>query len=267
MKKIFKKIKAKHLARVGLVMMLCVYVATFLCSMAVTINVDFNNQFNYPYDMDFITFAYLDKSYKEVQIEVPLGSSRSVAYNTFHNEQSPFLVIDGDLWVVDANDAYTLWVDCGLEDGQYNMFIFYGYNYSDGTNVYCPELLGTNIVKTSIGNGVCQHLCLSLTYPDGFVMQVTDITDTYDTENPDNQYLLVQYLVCIPSQPVPPAQDSITNVWSNLGTWIYSSISSVTGIFWNGTGLTLIGSICLVGTCIAICLLIFNKVRDFLNLQ
>ena len=264
MKKIFKKIKAKHLARVGLMMMLCVYVATFLCSMAVPITVEFNNQFNYPYDLDSIKIAYTNKSYEEVELTVPLGERRSFVYNTFHNEQSPYYVLDGDLYVDDGDDDYTLWVDCGLDDGQYNLFLIQGINYSDGSNVYCPELLGTDIVKTSIGNGVCQYLCLSLTYPDGFVMQVTDITDTY---NDEAQFLVVQYLVCVPSQPPALVQDSITNVWSNIGTWVYSSVTSVVGIFWDGSSLTLIGTLACVGTAVAICLLVYNKCKDFLNLQ
>ena len=71
----------------------------------------------------------------------------------------------------------------------------------------------------------------------------------------------------IPSPPSPPPQESITDVWGGILTWVTTGINSVTGVFWNGSSLTLIGTLSLIGVSIAFILLIINKVKDFLHLQ
>ena len=61
----------------------------------------------------------------------------------------------------------------------------------------------------------------------------------------------------------------ITNVWSEILTWITTSMSAVQNVFYDtdGNKLTFLGVLAIVGVAISICLLIFNKVKDFLSLS
>lgn len=60
-----------------------------------------------------------------------------------------------------------------------------------------------------------------------------------------------------------------TNVWTAILTWITTSMSSVQAVFYDSTNstLTFLGVLAIVGVAIGICLLIINKVRDFLRLS
>jgi hypothetical protein len=93
-----------------------------------------------------------------------------------------------------------------------------------------------------------------------------DVTIAYEDSSDYSYGLGTVYLLLIPYEE-PTVVDNISNVWSNILLWITSSINTVTGIFWTGTQLTLIGTLALVGTAIALCLLIFYKVKDYLKLQ
>lgn len=59
----------------------------------------------------------------------------------------------------------------------------------------------------------------------------------------------------------------ITNVWSSILTWITSSMSAVQSVFYEDNTLTFIGVLAVIGVGVGVCLLIFNKVRDFLRLS
>ena len=61
----------------------------------------------------------------------------------------------------------------------------------------------------------------------------------------------------------------ITEVWSDILGWITESMASVQNVFYDATTsqLTFLGVLAIVGVAIGICLLIFNKVRDFLRLS
>ena len=61
----------------------------------------------------------------------------------------------------------------------------------------------------------------------------------------------------------------ITSVWSEILTWITTSMTSVQDVFYDtdASKLTFLGVLAIVGVAIGICLLIFNKVRDFLRLS
>lgn len=62
---------------------------------------------------------------------------------------------------------------------------------------------------------------------------------------------------------------AITSVWTSILTWITSSMSSIQNVFYNSTDgeLTFLGVLAVIGVAIGICLLVFNKVRDFLRLS
>lgn len=59
----------------------------------------------------------------------------------------------------------------------------------------------------------------------------------------------------------------ITTTWTSILTWITSSIGSVQTVFYADEKLTFIGVLAVVGVGIGVCLLLFNKVRDFLRLS
>lgn len=59
----------------------------------------------------------------------------------------------------------------------------------------------------------------------------------------------------------------ITDVWSSVLSWITSSMSSVQEVFYADGSLTFLGVLAVIGVAIGICLLIFNKVKDFLSLR
>ena len=62
---------------------------------------------------------------------------------------------------------------------------------------------------------------------------------------------------------------SITGVWTSVLTWITSSMGSIQAVFYDASEaeLTFLGVLAVIGVAIGICLLIFNKVRDFLRLS
>lgn len=61
----------------------------------------------------------------------------------------------------------------------------------------------------------------------------------------------------------------ITEVWADVLEWITTSMASVQNVFYNTTDsqLTFLGVLAVIGVAIGICLLVFNKVRDFLRLS
>ena len=62
---------------------------------------------------------------------------------------------------------------------------------------------------------------------------------------------------------------AITGVWTSVLTWITDSMGSIQAVFYDSTNsaLTFLGVLAVIGVAIGICLLIFNKVRDFLRLS
>lgn len=61
----------------------------------------------------------------------------------------------------------------------------------------------------------------------------------------------------------------ITGVWGEILRWITNSITSVQNVFYDTDTkkLTFLGVLAIIGVAISICLLIFNKVKDFLSLS
>lgn len=263
MRKFLKKIKLKHLARVGLVMMLTCYLMMFLCSATKTINVSFTNPNKLTTDYDSIKVVYYTLD-EEVKSDVELGKNSSISFSEFYTTQSVFAVLDGDFGAYVDGEFEVLFEDVGVEEGYYNVIIIQGYNYSDGTTFVCPQIEDVDFDYSEVGNGILINLFTLDSFPTEINVELVDITKGYDSEN---GYLFVNNFILVPSSPPPPPEQKITEVWTSILGWVTGSITSAVGIFWNGTSLTLIGTLALVGTSIAICLLIFNKVKDFLHLQ
>ena len=259
-KKIIKKIKPKHLARCGLLVMLCCYIAMFLCSATYTCNVTFSNPDNLPYEYSDISLSFNGGDYYTVS----LGESYSLSTSFLYSNQSLFISRDGDLYIIDYSDSdeTLLYEDIPVEDGYYNFLGISGVNYTDGTQIVCPQLVGYDVLVSQVSDGICVNFVYSSDVSSNFDIVLADITEVYDSEN---GFISNMYIILIPSPP--PPQESITDAWGGVLTWITSSIASITGVFWNGSSLTLIGTLSLIGVSIALILLIINKVKDFLNLQ
>ena len=62
---------------------------------------------------------------------------------------------------------------------------------------------------------------------------------------------------------------AITDVWDSILEWITGSMSSIQNVFYDSSEaeLTFLGVLAVTGVAIGICLLVFNKVRDFLSLR
>lgn len=62
--------------------------------------------------------------------------------------------------------------------------------------------------------------------------------------------------------------ESITGVFDSVGDWLTTAIGNVTDLFYvDGTGLTLIGTLAIMGLSIAVVMLLINVVRSFLRFQ
>jgi hypothetical protein len=61
----------------------------------------------------------------------------------------------------------------------------------------------------------------------------------------------------------------ITTLWSEILRWITTSMTAVQNVFFDTdtNKLTFLGVLAIIGVAISICLLIFNKVKDFLSLS
>ena len=62
---------------------------------------------------------------------------------------------------------------------------------------------------------------------------------------------------------------AITGVWTSVLTWITGSMSSIQNVFYDSSEaeLTFLGVLATVGVSVGICLLLFNKCKDFLSLR
>ena len=175
---------------------------------------------------------------------VPVGNSPDLVV-TVVNEQ--FLFDEGISFSVP-----------GVSDGMYiAAFVYDCYSFQiDGQTYSYPIVPGSIIVSFDD-----QPVGLSFKFYDALpelisIEVVDDSSALYKLSN----FVFVPY-------EAPKPIDSVSNVWTSILTWITSSINTVVGIFWTGTQLTLIGTLSLVGTAIALCLLIYYKIKDFLRLQ
>ena len=66
----------------------------------------------------------------------------------------------------------------------------------------------------------------------------------------------------------PTVIGSITSVFTEIGNWIGDTITSVGDLFYNTSdGLTLIGTMAVASLGIAVVMLIFNKVKSFVQFR
>lgn len=60
---------------------------------------------------------------------------------------------------------------------------------------------------------------------------------------------------------------SITNVWSEIMTWITTSLASVQTVFYAEGALTFLGVLAVIGVAIGVVFLIIGVVQNFLHLR
>jgi hypothetical protein len=253
-KKLLKTIKLKHAARLFLFMFL-LFVLCIPCSAAVVTTVSFTNELGAPYGGAGIK-VYSNLSDDSNFVTLNVGSSSDVVFEPSYSSDSILHVVNGTIDL----DSFTIDVSDYLPDGTYSCFgsIITSVDVS-GSDVFYPEISGSFIFPVNEG------VSYGFSYYDSIPSNI-DVTIAYEDLSHYSYGLGIVYLLLIPYEE-PTVVDNISNVWSNILLWITSSINTVTGIFWTGTQLTLIGTLALAGTVIALCLLIFYKVKDYLKLQ
>lgn len=60
---------------------------------------------------------------------------------------------------------------------------------------------------------------------------------------------------------------AITEVWTEMMTWITTSLASVQTVFYSADGLTFLGTLAIVSVAIGIGFLIIGVVQNFLKLR
>lgn len=60
---------------------------------------------------------------------------------------------------------------------------------------------------------------------------------------------------------------AITTIWSDVMDWIVDALGSVQTVFYNGTTLTFMGTLAVIGVAIAIAFLLIGVVQNFLRLR
>ena len=254
MKQILKKFKLKHAARLFLILF-SLFVLCIPCSAATVTTVRFTNDIGAPYGADGIK-VYNNNLDDSEFVQLNVGSSAEVVFNTSYNSDSIIHVVNG---ILDLSDAI-IDVSDFLTDGTYQLFgLIMSVNDVSSPDVFCPEISGALI------HSVNEFMSYGIVYYD-IIPSNIDVTLSYYSEFDYPYGIGTMYFLLIPYEE-PTVVDNISNVWSNILLWITSAINTVVGIFWTGTQLTLIGTLALVGTAIALCLLIFYKVKDYLKLQ
>lgn len=62
--------------------------------------------------------------------------------------------------------------------------------------------------------------------------------------------------------------DSVTGVFNEVGDWFVEVLPKITALFYNGeSGLTIIGTLSIMGLGISVILLCLNMVKDFLRFR
>ncbi len=72
----------------------------------------------------------------------------------------------------------------------------------------------------------------------------------------------------IPSEPSEAPITNITNIWAGIMEWLTETLSGTTGLFYDPkNGLTLIGTLSVIGISIGIVFLIIGMIQNFLHLR
>lgn len=252
MKKIFKKIKLKYLARSLLVVIVLVY-GTLICSAAASsTTVTLSNPNNILYDYDYINYYTVVPDGTSDFQSIFFGQSLNIDYINYN---FPFIqVLDGDFYF--GGEYYPAERKLNVSDGYYSLVFGFAVNNPDETYNDIYVSADGSIDSVIVGLGFfCGYFQFYESVPDELHLVLNDGESGglgYIT------YILVPYIY---------SSENISSVWTHLLDWFISCINVVVGIFWTGTQLTLIGTLAFVGTLIALCLLIFYKVKDYLKLQ
>lgn len=60
---------------------------------------------------------------------------------------------------------------------------------------------------------------------------------------------------------------AITQVWTEIMTWITTSLASVQTVFYDGNALTFLGVLAVIGVAISIAFLVIGVIQNFLKLR
>lgn len=244
----FKKLRVKFLARSMLVAAIVVSACSFLCAAASVVTVSFTNPKNLPYGADSLVYEYFGADGSSVQGSLMLGGSTSLTRSISY-EQDYLTVFDGDII---ADDEMIDGLEVNVPDGEYVQFLILYASVTDGASIGLNDDQADSVVYGS--GGIEVEMCFYSSIPDEINVELVE------TESALRRGVLV--LVPRPQEP-----STMFNVWSGVLRWITLALNSVSGVFWYGGKLTLVGLLGLCGTAIAFCLLVFNKCRDFLCLQ
>ena len=253
--KILKKIKLKHVARCLLVFAVFVFVTVLSCSAAASTTVTLTNPNNIPFELNSIPYySSFNSSFENPTGELQFGDS--ISLNLQPIPVALITVIDGLMSFVNDSDAFVSGVPVDVADGLYTAFFglfYYIESYSFGLIV--PESCDYYNFVAFDGFGIYNFVFYD-EIPSNIDLIVVE--DDVDVAPFFISFFLVPYV---------PVIDDVGSVWTSILTWIVTALNVVTGVFWNGSGFTLIGTLAMVGTIFALCLLVFNKVKDFLNLR
>lgn len=242
-----KLVRFRKILIFSIISILLLSLTLFPCYAAVLTNVEFVSN-GLPYDSS-INISYGANS----ESSVDLGGNLDLVFEPITSSDNLVYVTDGVLDLF--GDVFD--VEGYVSDGTYVVFGSYsGINSTTGNSLVVPLVDGSFYTKTSSDMIVSINSYEDI--PSNIIIELAEV----DIENS----LMTMGIFLIPYTE-PTVTDSITYVWTDILIWITDSINAAVGIFWNGTQLTLIGTLSLVGVSLFLCLLIYNKVKDYLKMQ
>lgn len=256
----------KHFARLLLVViaLCCITTVSAFAYNTYTVEISFSNPNEYPYEYSSLSIYHYSID-DTIETTVNINNSVSLDITELYSNQVYITVLDGDLGIYEDGEFDVSITDVGIPDGVYNVLFTACYNYGDDGSIYCPIIQDIDPVYSAVSNGSLSNYYFLTELPSLIDFEIVDITDSYDTES---GYLGVRDFILFPAPPPPPSPlESITNVWSGVLPFLTTSISTVSNVFWDGSSLTLLGMLGLIGVSIAIIILIFLRVKDFLKLR
>lgn len=248
MKKNKRKIILKYFSILSVIFLLC-SVFVFPVSAADLTTINYSNPDMIPYDdsQPIVIYSF------DGETSLYLGNSTDVYFNTAISSSNELIVtvVDGVLsWgvltipVVDVvNGTYMLY-------GAISSAV-----YSDYGEYFVPIVQDVTGMFTG-DNTLC------FKFNDDIPSNIDVHVESFDYNLGSTviTYLFVPY-------EEKPVTESITDIWSLLLVWIQSVVSTVTGVFYDGTALTLLGTLSLIGVCIGLVILIVIKIKYILSLR
>ena len=135
-----------------------------------------------------------------------------------------------------------------------NSDLYIGYYFKDDGDFPTPSAQANAI-------GLWPSYPLYANSSESFTITFTGGVDIAD---PD----LISWVTENGEQVLPSYVESITDVFTGITSWITSALGTVTGAFYvEGTGLTFIGHLSVIGLSIALAFLLIGVIQRFLSLR